>query len=215
MPSPVVAEPTVEEVVQGYVLSPDDTWPKDTAGYGVPIFTTVQQARDFCPAFIDHVRIVGPLTTATKLRVTVSGIPTRIIPFIWPVQSWGRGDRVDCGTLVARYNFTAARAFFAQAQRTIVRLGGHPPDKLAGGPFILARRLDTDRITVFDLTRIPQIDQARWIDTALDAMTRQHKAAAQVVRPPWRDQMRAYVFRSAPSWNRIIAMLLPAYKAKG
>jgi hypothetical protein len=197
--------------VRGYALAPQDQVPTNAIGYAVPIFTDMSQIQHFCPLFRSQLTFEGALDAGTPLKVRSYGNTVQIAPFIWPVTSWTSDDKPDCKLLVERYNISGARQFFAIAQQAIRASGGQPADALEHGPFIVVARRVSGSVMVFDLSRAPDGDYKLWLSRAVEQLSNPIVDTTRVVRPPWRDQVRAYVFGVMPVFTGVLEKLIPNF----
>ncbi len=198
--------------VRGFALTPSDRVPAGAIGYAVPIFTDRTQASRFCPLFRSRLSFAGALHAETPLKVQSYGRIVQIAPFVWPVTTWRAGDRPDCTLLVERYDVSGARSFLTLAQQAIRDLGGGPADSLEGGPFIVTARRVSGAVMVYDLSRAPDNDYGKWLSRAVTDLSDPFLTEAVVVKPTRRDQVRAFVFGTIPSWRGILGLLVPGFK---
>jgi hypothetical protein len=193
------------------VLTPADQVPPDAIGYAVPIFTTRTEAARFCPLALERVGFVGALTSSTPMFLDTYGETEDVAPFVWPVTAWTRGEPFDCAHLVARYNIAGAQVFLRKARRAIAAHGGVAKLANEDGPFIMTARRACGGVMLYDLSRAPNLDWERWLRQAIVDLSRPSDCRVTVVRPVMRDQVRAFVFASAPSWQGILKILVPGY----
>lgn len=162
----------------------------------------------FCPAFMERMKVGRSISRTTEWTVTSYGFKTAVIPFIWPVTRWGANDRYNCKTLVARYNYAGAQAILDKARRALSGKDATPLGN-ARGPFLLTQRQWGDRrVGLFDLSRAPVVDYGRWVTTAAERLSRPPRGASSVIRPAWRDRVRAYVFESVSAWEPLIKSIV-------
>lgn len=198
--------------VRGYALAERDKAPESAIGYAVPIFTNREQALRFCPLFRSKLTFSGALDARTPLTVESYGRKVEIAPFIWPVTSWARTDAPTCARLVERYNISGAKTFFQLAQQAIIANGGRPADTLEEGPFIVTARRVSGAVMVYDLTRAPDGDYGLWLSRTITDLSNPGLTTTVVVRPPLRDQVRAFAFGAVPSWEGILEVLIPGFR---
>jgi hypothetical protein len=204
-PGPLLVE------VRGYVLAPSASVPPDAIGYAVPIFTSREQAKNFCGSFIGRLSFGGRLDSNVKLQVRTYGQTVQIAPFVWPVTSWTTGDKADCVSLVARYNLSGARIFYKLAVDAIRANGGRPSDALSQGPFIVTARRVSGTTMIYDLSRAPDNDYEKWLVRAAEQLTDPSWSRQTYVTPRWRDRMRYYVFGSISTFQGIVDVLIPGF----
>ena len=197
--------------VRGYVMKPGSAVPQHNYGYGFLLLTNRVQAQRLCSAFRGSLTFSGQFDQYTALIAQSVNGSVGIVPFIWPVTSWNRKDKNNCDTLVDRYNYSGARTLFHQAQLTIRKLGGTPTDALNGGPFLVTYQNDSKGISLYDLSHAPYIDYQRWLLTAVEQLSTPGSAIVKVIHPSPRDQVRAFVFGTIPTWDVWLGLLIPKY----
>lgn len=198
--------------VIGYVLGPNGDIPDSAVGYAVPIFTDKATAGAFCPVFLNQLNIAGALTDATPMTVRGHGEANQIAPFIWPVTSWADKTPLDCVNLVQNYDLGQARVFLAKARAQIASQGGQASPLADDGPFILTVKRVSRSVAVYDLSKAPGMDYAKWLKKAIDRLSDPNRdVQAGVIRPNWHDQMRGYAFGAAPVFDAFLGKFLPGY----
>lgn len=198
--------------VVGYVLSPTGDIPDSAVGYAVPIFADKATAGAFCPSFLNQLNIDGALSASTPMIVKSHGESDEIAPFIWPVTSWPDKTPLDCAHLVQNYDLGQAREFLTEARTQIARQGGQPTALADNGPFILTVRRISRSIAVYDLSKAPDIDYAKWLAKAIERMSNPNRdVAVGIIRPNWHDQMRGYVFGAVPTMDALLGKFMPGY----
>jgi hypothetical protein len=200
--------------VRGYVLTQDQTPPTDALGYAVPIFTSLDQAAQFCPMFTARLSMDGALTSRSKMVVTAYGQTVRIAPFIWPATDWPTGSVSDCKSLVQHYNLSGAKIFSTLATDVIRKNGGTVPDGLGDGPFIMATRRASGTVLLLDLSKVPPGDYQQWFDRAVSYLSDPRVDDTGYHAATLHDQVRFYVFGSIPDFMPVLNMLVPSFKTE-
>jgi hypothetical protein len=198
--------------VRGFVLARDGAIPKDAVGYAVAVFSTPQQAEQFCDVFRGRLDFAGSLKGTTNLTVTEYGARIRIAPFIWPTGSWPAGTVASCANLVARYDFAGARLMLRAALAQMAAAGA-PADSIGvDGPYVLTAPRKGQAMTIFDLSRAPAIDYDKWLLRAVETVERgEAEGLAPLVQPGVRDQVRYVAFSLAPAIEEALGVFLPGY----
>ena len=196
-------------------MTGDEQVPANNFGYGLVLLSSPDAARNLCDIFVQTLPNPTVLTHRSPLLVNAYGARAGIAPMIWPVTTWGGSDQPNCPALIRNYNYAGARLLLQRASAEIRARGKTPPDPASPGPFLVTYQTLSHGVKLIDMSRTPVADYQRRFNTAMQLLTTQDGADAEVIRASKHDELRYYVIGSVPAFDVWLHLVLPGHPQLG